>query len=116
MLSSDNLFQIPLKIECRLKSKLKIDFEKEVAFSIEGYISQLQSTSSKDLLGVKKVGKYENHKDFWHGYFLGTIEGQLMQTFFHDFKRKMTQYERVELDQIISLYDIHLQEAIRKLK
>jgi len=47
---------------------------------------------------------------------LGTIEGQLMQTFFHDFKRKMTQYERVELDQIISLYDIHLQEAIRKLK
>ena len=95
---------------------LSKNFKKEAEFSIEGYISQLQMTSSKDLLGVKKVGKYENHKDFWHGYFLGTIEGQLMQTFFHDFKRKMTQYERVELDQIISLYDIHLQEAIRKLK
>lgn len=92
------------------------NFKKEAAFSIEGYISQLQRASSQDLLGVKKIGKYENYKDFWHGYFLGTVEGQLMQAFFHDFKRKMTQYERVELDQIISLYDTHLQEIIRKLK
>jgi hypothetical protein len=92
------------------------NFKKEAEFSIEGFISNLQRTTSKDLLGVKKVGKYENYKDFWHGYFLGTIEGQLMQTFFHDFKRKMTQYERAELDQIISLYDIYLQKAIKKLK
>lgn len=92
------------------------NFKKEAAFYIEGYISQLQKTTAKDLLGVKKVGKYENHKDFWHGYFLGTIEGQLMKTFFHDFRREMTQYERLELDQIISLYDSYLIEAIRKLK
>jgi len=44
------------------------------------------------------------------------IEGQLMQTFFHDFKLEMTQYERTELDQIISLYDIYLQDATKKLK
>ena len=35
------------------------NFKKEAEFSIEGYISQLQRTSSKDLLGVKKIGKYE---------------------------------------------------------
>ena len=39
-----------------------------------------------------------------------------MQGFFHEFKREMTQYERTELDQIISLYDIYLQDAIKKLK
>jgi hypothetical protein len=92
------------------------NFKKEAAFTIEGYISQLQRTSAKDLLGVKKVGKYENHKDFWHGYFLGTIEGQIMKEFFHEVKREMTQYERLELDQIISLYDIYLLQAIEKLK
>jgi len=92
------------------------NYKKEAAFTIEGYISQLQKTSAKDLLGVKKVGRYENHKDFWHGYFLGTVEGQLMKVFFHDYKREMTQYERLELDQIISLYDIYLLQAIEKLK
>ena len=92
------------------------NFKKEAAFAIEGYISQLQRSSAKELLGVKKVGKYENHKDFWHGYFLGTIEGQVMKAFFHDFKREMTQYERFELDQIISLYDVYLLEIIEKLK
>lgn len=92
------------------------NFKKEIAFTIEGYISYLQRASSKELIGVKKVGKYENYKDFWHGYFLGTIEGQLMKVFFHDFNREMTQYERSELDQIISLYDIYLLQAIEKLK
>jgi hypothetical protein len=92
------------------------NFKKEAAFTIEGYISQLQRTSAKDLLGVKKVGKYENYKDFWHGYFLGTVEGQLMKVFFHGFSREMTQYERLELDQIISLYDIYFLQAIEKLK
>ena len=91
-------------------------FKKEAAFTIEGYISHLKRTNFKELLGVKKIGKYENHKDFWHGYFLGTVEGQLIQAFFHDFKREMTQYERAELDQIISLYDIYFLEAIGKLK
>ena len=92
------------------------NFKREASFYIEGYISQLQKLSAKDLLGVKKIGKYENHNDFWHGYFLGMIEGQLMKTFFHEFKREMTQYERLELDQIISLYDIYLIVAIKKLK
>ncbi|MEE9563873.1 MAG: hypothetical protein V3V69_02975 [Nitrosopumilaceae archaeon] len=92
------------------------NFKKEAAFTLEGYISHLKRTNFKELLGVKKIGKYENYKDFWHGYFLGMIEGQLMQAFFHDFKRKMTQYERTELDQIISLYDIYLQDATKKLK
>lgn len=92
------------------------NFKKEASFSIEGYISHLQRSTAKDLLGVKKIGKYENYKDFWHGYFLGTIEGQLMKLFFHDFKRDMTEYERFELDQIISLYDIYLLQAIEKLK
>ena len=92
------------------------NFKKEVAFTIEGYISQLQKTCGKDLLGVKKVGKYENHKDFWHGYFLGVVEGQIMKEFFQEFKREMSQYERLELDQIISLYDIYLIQAIEKLK
>ena len=91
-------------------------FKREASFYIEGYISELQKMGATDLLGVKKIGKYENHKDFWHGYFLGTIEGQLMKTFFHDFKREMTQNERLELDQIISLYDTHIMQAIRKLK
>ena len=91
-------------------------FKKEAAFTIEGYISHLKRTNFKELLGVKKIGKYENHKDFWHGYFLGTIEGQLIQAFFHDFKREMTQSERIELDQIISLYDVYLLEAVMKLK
>lgn len=92
------------------------NFKREASFYIEGYIFQLQKMSAKDLLGVKKVGKYDNHKDFWHGYFLGVIEGQLMKTFFHDFKREMTQYERLELDQIISLYDTYIMRTIRKLK
>ena len=92
------------------------NFKKEAAFSIEGYISKLQRSTAKDLLGVKKVGKYKNYKDFWHGYFLGAIEGQLLKTFFHDFKREMSQYERQELDQIISVYDIFLLEAVSKLK
>ncbi len=92
------------------------NFKKEIAFTIEGYISHLQRTSAKDLIGVKKVGKYENYKDFWHGYFLGTVEGQIMKMFFNDFNREMTQYERLELDQIISLYDIYFLQAIEKLK
>ena len=92
------------------------NFKNEAAFTLEGYISHLKTTNFKELMGVKKIGKYENYKDFWHGYFLGMIEGQLMQTFFHEFKREMTQYERTELDQIISLYDIYLQDAIKKLK
>ena len=92
------------------------NFKKEAAFTLEGYISHLKRINIKEFLGVKKIGKYENYKDFWHGYFLGTIEGQLMQGFFHEFKREMTQYERTELDQIISLYDIYLQDAIKKLK
>ncbi len=92
------------------------NFKKEAAFTLEGYVSHLKRTNFKELLGVQKIGKYENYKDFWHGYFLGMIEGQLMQAFFHDFKREMTQYERTELDQIISLYDIYLQDAIKKLK
>ncbi len=92
------------------------NFKNEAAFTLEGYISHLNKTNFKELLGVKKIGKYENYKDFWHGYFLGTIEGQLMQAFFHEFNREMTQYERTELDQIISLYDIYLQDAIKKLK
>ena len=91
-------------------------FKREAAFTIEGYVSHLKSTNFKELLGVKKIGKYENHKDFWHGYFLGTIEGQLIKAFFHDFNREMTQYEREELDQIISLYDVFLLEAVMKLK
>ncbi len=91
-------------------------FKKEAAFMLEGYISHLKRTNFKELLGVKKIGKYENYRDFWHGYFLGTVEGQLIQTFFHDFKREMTQYEREELDQIISLYDIYLQDTIKKLR
>ncbi len=91
-------------------------FKKEAAFMLEGYISHLKRTNFKELLGVKKIGKYENYRDFWHGYFLGTVEGQLIQTFFHDFKREMTQYEREELDQIISLYDVFLLEAVQKLK
>jgi hypothetical protein len=92
------------------------NFKREASFYIEGYISQLQKMSVKELHGVKKIGKYENHRDFWHGFFLGTIEGQLMKTFFHDFKREMTQYERFELDQIISLYDTYLIDIIKKLK
>lgn len=92
------------------------NFKKEAAFTIEGYISHFKRTNFKELLGVKKIGKYENSKDFWHGFFLGTVEGQLIQAFFHDFKRQMTQYERAELDQIISLYDIYFFEAIKKLK
>jgi len=92
------------------------NFKKEAAFTLEGYVSHLKRTDFKELMGVKKIGKYENYKDFWHGYFLGTIEGQLMQAYFHEFNRKMTQYERMELDQIISLYDIYLQDAIKKLK
>lgn len=92
------------------------NFKKEAAFTIEGYISHLKTTNFKELLGVKKIGKYENHKDFWHGYFLGTIEGQLIKAFFHDYKREMTLYERTEIDQIISLYDVFLLEAIMKLK
>lgn len=91
-------------------------FKKEAAFTIEGYISYLKRTNFDELLGVKKIGKYESHKDFWHGYFLGTIEGQLIQAFFHDFSRKMNQYERTELDQIISLYDVFLLEAVMKVK
>jgi hypothetical protein len=39
-----------------------------------------------------------------------------MKEFFHEVKREMTQYERLELDQIISLYDIYLLQAIEKLK
>lgn len=92
------------------------NFKKEAAFTIEGYVSYLKRTKFEELLGVKKIGKYENHKDFWHGYFLGTVEGQLIQAFFHDFKREMTPNERVELDQIISLYDVYLLEAVVKLK
>ncbi len=92
------------------------NFKKEAAFTIEGYISHLKRTSFEELLGVKKIGKYENHKDFWHGYFIGTIEGQLIQAFFHDFNRELTSYERAELDQIISLYDVFLLEAVKKLK
>ncbi len=92
------------------------NFKREAAFTLEGYISHLNKINSKELLGVKKIGKYENYKDFWHGYFLGTIEGQLMKAFFHEFNREMTQRERTELDQIISLYDIYLQDAIKKLK
>lgn len=91
-------------------------YKKEAAFTIEGYISHLQRTNFKELLGVKKIGKYENYKDFWHGYFLGTVEGQLMQTFFHNFKRQMTLQERQELDQIISLYDVFFLEAVSNLK
>ena len=37
-------------------------------------------------------------------------------SFFHDFKREMIQSERIELDQIISLYDVYLLEAVMKLK
>jgi hypothetical protein len=92
------------------------NFKKEAAFTIEGYISYLKRSNFKELLGVKKIGKYENYKDFWHGYFLGTIEGQLIQAFFQDFKREMTPYEREELDQIISIYDVFLLEAVQKLK
>jgi hypothetical protein len=92
------------------------NFKREAAFTLEGYISHLNKINFKELLGVKKIGKYENYKDFWHGYFLGTIEGQLMKAFFHEFNREMTQRERTELDQIISLYDIYLQDAIKKLK
>ena len=92
------------------------NFKREAAFTLEGYISHLNKTNFKELLGVKKIGKYENYKDFWHGYFLGTIEGQLMKAFFHEFNREMTQRERTELDQIISLYYIYLQDAIKKLK
>ena len=92
------------------------EFKREAAFTIEGYISHLKRTNFKELLGVKKIGKYENYKDFWHGFFLGTIEGQLIQAFFHDFKREMTAYERAELDQIISLYDVFFLEAVKKLK
>ena len=91
-------------------------FKKEAAFTIEGYISHLKRTNFKELLGIKKIGKYENHKDFWHGFFIGTIEGQLIQAFFHDFKREMTSYEREELDQIISLYDVYFLEDVKKLK
>ena len=91
------------------------NFKKEAAFTIEGYVSHLKKTNPSELLGVKKIGKYENHKDFWHGYFLGTIEGQLIQAFFHDFKREMTPNERAELDQIISFYDVYLLEAIEKI-
>ncbi len=107
-------FQI-LKIK-EVQLTLTDIFKKEAAFTIEGYISYLKTTNFKELLGVKKIGKYENYKDFWHGYFLGAIEGQLLKTFFHDFKREMSQYERQELDQIISVYDIFLLEAVRKLK
>ena len=92
------------------------NFKKEAAFMLEGYVSHLKRTNFKELMGVKKISKYENYEDFWHGYFLGTIEGQLMQAYFHEFNREMTQYERTELDQIISLYDIYLQDAIKKLK
>ena len=92
------------------------NFKREAAFTIEGYISQLKKMNFQELLGVKKIGKYENHKDFWHGYFLGTVEGQLIQAFFHDFSREMTPYERAELDQIISLYDVFFLEAVQKLK
>ena len=92
------------------------NFKKEVAFMIEGYISHLKTTNFKELLGVKKIGKYENYRDFWHGYFLGTVEGQLIQAFFHDFKRDMTLYERQELDQLISLSDVFILEAVQKLK
>ena len=92
------------------------NFKREAAFTIEGYISQLKRSNFQELIGVKKIGEYENHKDFWHGYFLGTVEGQLIQAFFHDFSRQMTSYERAELDQIISLYDVYFLEAIQKLK
>ena len=92
------------------------DFKNEAAFTIEGYISQLKRTKPEDLFGIKRVAKYKNYKDFWHGYFLGNIEGQLMQTFFKDYKRKMTAPERIELDQIISLYEVYLLETIEKLK
>lgn len=91
-------------------------YKKEAAFTIEGYISHLKTTNFKELLGVKKIAKFENYKDFWHGYFVGTIEGQLIQSFFHEFKRDMTLNERAELDQIISLYDVFLLEAVMKLK
>ena len=92
------------------------DFKKEAAFIIEGYISELQRKKPEDLLGIKRVVKYENYRDFWHGYFLGIIEGQLAETFFKDYKHKMTERERIELDQIISLYDGYLLEIINKLK
>ncbi len=92
------------------------DFKREAVFTIEGYVSKLKRTKPEDLFGIKRVTKYKNYQDFWHGYFLGNIEGQLMQTFFKDYKREMTPRERIELDQIIALYEIHLREAIEKLK
>ena len=35
------------------------NFKKEAAFTLEGYISHLKRTNFKELLGVKKIGKYD---------------------------------------------------------
>ena len=91
-------------------------FKYEAGIIIEGYVSRLKEKKPKDLFGVKRVIKYTNYKDFWHGYFLGKIEGQLLQAHFKEFKREMTESERIELDQIIALFDPMIQEAISNLK
>lgn len=91
-------------------------FKYELGIIIEGYISRLREKKPKDLFGIRRVIKYKNYRDFWHGYFLGKIEAQLMQAHFKEFKREMTDSERIELDQIIALFDPIIIEVIEKLE
>jgi len=76
-------------------------------------IKFVQDTGPDELFRAKRIAKYENHLDFWHGYYLGTLVGQANQVFIDEFGREPTNEEHFEIEEIFAEFENQLVEAVK---
>jgi len=77
-------------------------------------IESIENTNPNELFRAKRIAKYQNHTDFWHGYYLGTLVGQTNQLFLDDFGREPTLEEHLEIEEIFEEYDKRLISAVTR--
>ncbi len=89
------------------------EFRESIDRLVKRQIEFIKNTSPETTFRAKKIAKYENHNDFWHGYNLGYLNGAIVQMFQNIFNRNPSETEHFEIEEIFQLYEKDIVNAVK---
>jgi len=90
------------------------EFRRTVRNITKDCLEHIEKTGPEELFRAKRIAKYDNHLDFWHGYFVGTLVGQINEIYFRENEHDPTPEDHMEIEEIIAEYEKQLVEAVKK--
>ncbi|MDH3657794.1 MAG: hypothetical protein OEM77_06625 [Nitrosopumilus sp.] len=89
------------------------EFRQMIERLVKRQIEFIKNNSPEEFHRASKISKYENHVDFWHGYNLGYLNGQIIQMFQNIYNKEPTSDEYFEIEEIFQIYEKEIIDAVK---